>query len=150
MSLKAIFFLGFFLVTYLHFPSQVAAARELAETSNTLDTSNNKDELTNGVGEAKYPSGDPYGGYPGGGYTPPVGDPYGGYPGGGYTPPVEGYTPPGGGGNPGVGYGGYPIGGYGGYPRGGGGYGGYPGRGGYGGYPGGGYGGRRRCGPYGC
>ncbi|XP_073056556.1 uncharacterized protein [Primulina eburnea] len=140
MSLKAIFFLGFFLVTYLHFPSQVAAARELAETSNTLDTSNNKDELTNGVGEAKYPSGDPYGGYPGGGYTPP------------------GYTPPGGGGNPGVGYGGYPIGGYGGYPRGGGyggspgrgGYGGYPGRGGYGGYPGGGYGGRRRCGPYGC
>ncbi|XP_073054050.1 uncharacterized protein [Primulina eburnea] len=133
MSLKAIFFLGLFLATYLHFPSQVAAARELAETSNTLDTSNDKDELTNGVGEAKYPGGDQYGEYPGGGYGGYPGGGYGGYPGGGYG----GY--PGGGGYPGRGYGGYPRGGYGGYPG-----------GGYGGYPGGGYGGRRRCGPYGC
>ncbi|KAI3470075.1 hypothetical protein Pfo_026738 [Paulownia fortunei] len=124
MGSKAIVFVGLLLATVLLISSEVAA-RELAETSNTVDTSKEA-EKTNGadVNDAKYPGGG-YGGYPGGGY--------GGYPGGGY--------------------GGYPGGGYGGYPGRGGYGGGYPGRGGYGGgYPGrGGYGGGRGgyC-RYGC
>ncbi|KAL3634508.1 hypothetical protein CASFOL_021562 [Castilleja foliolosa] len=95
--------LGLFLATVLLISSEVAA-RELAETSNAVDTSTNKeaDEKTNEgeVNDAKYGNG--YGGNQGGGY--------GGNPGGGY------------GGNPGNGGGGYS--GRGGYGNGRGGYGG--------------------------
>ncbi|XP_073154838.1 glycine-rich protein-like [Henckelia pumila] len=88
MGLKALFFLGFFLATYLLISSQVAAVRELAaEASTTEVTANDKVDKTNEVGV------DQYGGYPGGGYPGRGG--YGGYPGGGY------------GGYPGRGRGGY-------------------------------------------
>ncbi|XP_071939327.1 uncharacterized protein [Coffea arabica] len=117
MSSMKILFFCISLALVLMIISQVAA-RELVETSNSVD--NSKTDEANGLKEAKYPGG--YGGYPGGGYGGYPGGGYGGYPGGGY------------GGYPGGGYGGYPGGRYGGYP--GGRYGGYPGggRGGYGGY----------------
>lgn len=107
MGSKLVILLGLFLAMTLLISSEIATARELAETINAVDPSKEA-EKTDGaaVNDAKY------GGYPGGGY--------GGYPGGGY------------GGYPGGGYGGYPGGGYGGYPGGGGNGGGYGGgRGGY-------------------
>ncbi|XP_057809999.1 glycine-rich protein 3-like [Salvia miltiorrhiza] len=101
MSSKLILLLGLFLAVALLVSSEVASAsRELAETTNAVDPSEETE------GDAAKDQGG-YGGYPGGGY--------GGYPGGGRG--GGGY----GGGRGGGGYGG---------GRGGGGYGGGRGGGG--------------------
>lgn len=92
MSSKKFLLFCISLAIGLMIASQVAA-RELAETSNSVD--NSKTDETNGLKEAKYPGG--FGGFPGGGYP---GGGFGGYPGGGY---------------PGGGFGGYPGGGRGGF-----------------------------------
>ncbi|KAL7145371.1 hypothetical protein ABFS83_07G078500 [Erythranthe nasuta] len=125
MGSKAIVYLVLFLAMVVIFISSEVAARDLAQTSTTVDTS----EKTNGaaVNDAKYPGG---GGNYGGGYPGGGGNYGGGYPGGGGN---YGGGYPGGGGN------------YGGGGRGGnygGNYGG--GRGGYGG------GGRGNYCRYGC
>ncbi|CDP15148.1 unnamed protein product [Coffea canephora] len=70
MSSMKILFFCICLALVLMIISQVAA-RELVETSNSVD--NSKTDEANGLKEAKYPGG--YGGYPEGGY--------GGYPEGG-------------------------------------------------------------------
>ncbi|KAK6151838.1 hypothetical protein DH2020_014473 [Rehmannia glutinosa] len=68
MGSKVIVFLVLFLATVFLISSEVAA-RELEETSNTVDTSliNTAKETNGEVNDAKYPGGG-YGGYPGGGY----------------------------------------------------------------------------------
>nr|ALQ43973.1 glycine-rich protein 1 [Craterostigma plantagineum] len=124
MASKVFLLIVLCMAVALFLSSEYVVAREMAETSNAVDTSE-KPNTSGELKDAKYPGGG-YGGNPGGGY--------GGNPGGGY------------GGNPGGGYGGGGRGGYGGGGRGG--YGG-GGRGGYGGGGRGGYGGRGRC-RYGC
>ncbi|XP_060182626.1 glycine-rich protein-like isoform X1 [Lycium barbarum] len=110
MNSKAFLFLGLCLAIFIMISTEVLA-RELAETSTTIEEDSKKSEHKNEVHEAQY------GGYPGGGY-PGGGHHGGGYPGGGH------------------GGGGYPGGGRGGGGRGGGGYPG-GGRGGGGGRRGG-------------
>ncbi|KAK6118966.1 hypothetical protein DH2020_047304 [Rehmannia glutinosa] len=118
MGSKVIVFLGLLLVTIFLMISSEAAARELAETSNTVDTSNVDAEKTNNgaaVNDAKYPGGG-YGGYPGADMEAIREEDMG----------ISRWW-----------IRRIPRGGYGGYPGRGGYGGGYPGRGGYGGgYPG--------------
>ncbi|KAI3470073.1 hypothetical protein Pfo_026736 [Paulownia fortunei] len=69
MGSKAIVFVGLFLATVLLISSEVAA-REVAETSNTVDTSKEAEETNGAVNDAKYPGAYPgsgHGGYGGGG-----------------------------------------------------------------------------------
>ncbi|KAI3470074.1 hypothetical protein Pfo_026737 [Paulownia fortunei] len=66
MGSKVIVFLGLFLAMVLLISSEVAA-RELAETSNAVDTSIEAEETNGAVNDAKYPGGGYSGGYPGGG-----------------------------------------------------------------------------------
>ncbi|XP_059296956.1 glycine-rich protein-like isoform X4 [Lycium ferocissimum] len=75
MNSKAFLFLGLCLAIFIMISSEVLA-RELTETSTTIEEDSKKSEHKNEVHEAQY------GGYPGGGY-PGGGHHGGGYPGGG-------------------------------------------------------------------